>query len=325
MSLRTLVIALAAFAGVALGAPGAALALNPCITLSPYPIVVTQPVDPFALGGGMIQINNVPIVATPNPTPPQGTVSEADFIFWQPAGDTAAYTITDGGGSVLYPNGTAATFNNAQHQVETKFNSSTAPITFHLNLTIPYSSVTTGQNSITFPMAYYCKINSSGPRADFSGNDSTGIQLQFNVQSALQASFVGTALDFGEIGNVTTAQAAGHTVSGQLRIASSGPYAVSVTTDNGYRMTYPGGNVGVAAQKIDYQLNFLGQTASNGSPAFATRTCQAAGISGTNLAVSATLQEGGQGKTPSPTYRDNIQVTFTPLAIPPATAPQVCA
>jgi hypothetical protein len=331
--LRNLAIGLTAVCGVLLAAPRGAWALNSCINLSPYPIVVSQPVDPFAgAANGSIVISNQAVVATRATTPVAGStakVQEADFLFWQPANDTSAYTITNvenNNRSVLYPSGTAALANNSQPQVVTNFGGGTTnAITFHLNMTIPFANVTAGTNTITFPMAYYCKLTGGGNTPDFSGSDPIALQLQFDVQSALQASFVGTALDFGEIGGVSNAQASGHTVSGQLRVASSGPYSVAVTTDNGYRMTFPGGNLANASQKVGYQVNFLGQTVSNASPTFATKTCTAAGLAGTNLAISATLAEGGAGKTAAPNYQDNIQVTFTPLAIPPATTPQACA
>jgi hypothetical protein len=331
--LRNLAVGLVATCGALLGAPHGAWALNSCVSLSPYPIVIAQPVDPFAgAANGSITLSNQAVVATRATTPVSGStakVQEADFLFWQPTGDTSAYTVQaveSQNRSVLYPANTPAVANNSQAQVVASFGGgSTNSVTFHLNMTIPYANVSVGTNTITFPMAYYCKLTGGGNTPDFSGNDPIALQLQFNVQSALQASFVGTALDFGEVGNVTNAQAASHTVSGQLRVASSGPYSVAVTTDNGYRMTYPGGSVANASQRIGYQVNFLGQTTSNSSPTFATRTCQAAGLSGSNLAISATLAEGGSGKTVAPNYRDNIQVTFTPLAIPPASTPQACS
>ncbi len=40
------------------------------------------------------------------------------------------------------------------------------------------------------------------------------------------------------------------------------------------------------------------------------------GIGGQNLPVAVTLQEGGTTKTPSPSYRDTLTVTVTPLAMP---------
>jgi hypothetical protein len=149
------------------------------------------------------------------------------------------------------------------------------------------------------------------------------------VLSALQASFVGPALDFGEIGGLTTAALPSTPNSvkqrtGSIRVASSGPYSVALTSANQFQMTYPGGSLATANQRIPYSLDFLGQTRTTASPTFTTVTCQRAGLSGQYLAVTPTLAEGGAGKAPAPNYQDILTVTVTPLAVPPPSTPVPC-
>ena len=116
-----------------------------------------------------------------------------------------------------------------------------------------------------------------------------------------------------------------HSVTGNVRVASSGPYTVRLSSANAYRMTYPGGSLGTAAQSIRYDTLFLGQTRNNASPTFTTVTCARAGTGGQNLPITVTLREGGLTKVPAPNYLDTLTVTVTPLAVPYGGSTANCA
>jgi len=138
--------------------------------------------------------------------------------------------------------------------------------------------------------------------------------------SALQAYYAGSPLDFGEIGDATTAAVLAapdrYTTSAanSLRVRSSGPFEVKMRSQNDFKLTYPGGNLSNAAQTIRYSARFLGQDISSNS-GFGTRTCARAGMDGSAgvLPLRATLKEGGSAKTPATNYSDIISITFTPI------------
>lgn len=150
------------------------------------------------------------------------------------------------------------------------------------------------------------------------------VQINVNVLSALQASYVGPALEFGEIGTKSSTQVASDPGprTGFIRVASSGPYSVEMRSEKGYRLSYPGGSTSVANQAIGYQANLLGQTRSPANPATVLQVCSRAGLAGTapsqgiRIPLTVTLLEGGQGKLPAPIYQDNLIVTITPLLDP---------
>ena len=142
------------------------------------------------------------------------------------------------------------------------------------------------------------------------------------VLSALRTYYAGTALDFGEIGNVTTVSLGGSpqktNPANYVFVQSSGAYSVTLASQNGFKLKKPGAVT--TADEVKYSLHFLGldrdsvSTPAPGATAL-TRSCVRATLSatGNSLPIQATLQEGGQGKNPSPTYADILTVTVTPL------------
>jgi hypothetical protein len=142
------------------------------------------------------------------------------------------------------------------------------------------------------------------------------VVLQVTVVSALQASYAGPALDFGEIGGVSDAQATARTVNGAVRVASTGPFVISMASANGYRMVFPGANPGEADQSIRYAARFLGQTRTSTNPAFVPVSCLRSGTAGQSMPISVQLREGGESKMPAPDYSDTLTITVTPLAVP---------
>ena len=101
-------------------------------------------------------------------------------------------------------------------------------------------------------------------------------------------------------------------------VQSSGAYSVTLSSANGFKLKKPGAVT--TADEVKYNLHFLGldrdstTTPVPGATAI-SRSCIRATLSsvGNSLPIQATLQEGGSGKNPSPTYADVLTVTVTPL------------
>jgi len=258
------------------------------------------------------------------------TVREGNLVFVRRPGDNRNYDVkivSDDGGSgagtsVLYypPGPTLSTGNNDAGEIEANF--LILPTrTFQARFTAPaQSDILAGTIDLVLDVKFLCEelIGST------SGTTSSGFTLRLTVQSALQASFVGSSLDFKEIGSLSTAQIPGtpnsvKQVTGSLRVASSGPYEVKAASQNGWVMTPNGAAATQANQKIGYELSLLGRTVRPGG-SFTPKVCSRATVTGVYLPMSVTLLEGGVGKTPSPTYQDTVTVTVTPLgATTPAT------
>lgn len=253
--------------------------------------------------------------------------AKVDFVLLRPTNAPAGLDIRYQGQSVLRssPAGVQLSVNSPPSgTVYYNFGSyqSSDTVTLDFVVTIPAGlDLQTGQ-SLSFDMVYVCSGSGSVTNVNTPTTLAQAITLKLNVLGALQASYAGPALNFGEIGNVSNADANSHSVSGSLRVASSGPYYLSMSAANTYRMTYPGGNPATSAQSVRFTATLLGQTRSNASPTFYPVYCAAAGIAGETIPISVRLQDGGAGKNPSPDYRDTLTITVTPstvLAWPPAT------
>lgn len=250
-----------------------------------------------------------------------GYTRHVDFYFVQASG-SPAYSITHSGWNVLYtlpavhtlsvpfppPSGTVFLDFGGYFSPDTQTNQFVVSIPGGLDLN--------AGDPLVFDIRYVCDGENGVQDVRSPATLTDAMTIRINVLSALQASYAGPALDFGEIGSVSDLQAAAHSVTGAIRVASSGPYTVGLSSENGYRMTFSGGNLGDTAQTIRYSTHFLGQTKSNASPSFTTVACQRAGTGGQNLPITVTLQEGGTAKSASPSYRDTLTVTVTPLAMP---------
>ncbi len=199
--------------------------------------------------------------------------------------------------------------------------SDTAQVTFQV--TLPSNLDVNATTNLAFDAYFGCNIQGGKDNGlQQQGSFTNAVVFPITVLSALQASYAGTALDFGEVGDKTTLQVlaapATYTTptANHVRVRSSGPYTVALTSQNTYKMTFPGGNLATPTHVLNYDLKFLGQTRNAVSPTFATVTCQRAGVPASEadmLPVVATLKEGGQGKLVSPTYLDTLTVTVTPL------------
>jgi hypothetical protein len=193
------------------------------------------------------------------------------------------------------------------------------------NVILPANLDLSASSNIIFDIEYGCNGTGGGPPFSERNTAPNAFTLSVKVLSALQATFVGPHLNFGEVGTKTTAEVllAPATYStdslpnNYVRVLSSGPYKIEMTSQNGYRLTFADPNI--AAQRLNYKARFLGQTVSNAAPTFTAVTCARAGVPASEedrLPIRATLLEGGDGKQVA-VYTDVLTVTVSPLAVGP--------
>jgi len=248
------------------------------------------------------------------------------LVLTQPVG-APPYQILYNGQNVLYPEnntqGRPVLGSTTSGQLYYNFGGASASdqsTQFNLTVTVPANSDLSAGEPIRFDILYVC--SGTGGLADVTTPRrlASAVQINVNVLSAVQASYVGPALDFGDVGARSSAEVASNpgTRTGYVRVASSGPFSVRMTSQNGYRLTYPGGSVAVAGQALRYRASFVGQTRDAANPSAIDRTCARAGLasSGQLLPVEAVLLEGGIGKVAAPNYQDTLTVTITPLVAP---------
>jgi len=200
-------------------------------------------------------------------------------------------------------------------------NAASDVFTLNMTLQLPANLNLNAGTTLPFDIVYSCNGTGGGGPFTDTGTVTNAIVVNVTVLSGLQASYVGTNLDFGEVGNLTNAQVLGAPATyttpttNYIRVASSGPYSVAVTSANNYKLTFPGGSLANPVQTLAYKALFLGQQRTTASPTFTTVTCVRAGTDAAAgiLPIRATLLEGGQGKTPAGNYSDVITVTVTPL------------
>lgn len=300
---------------VACGVTGSAQA-SASITYDPFgpnglqqvtiPLVLTR----FASGGAKTQTVNFVLVKAPG---------------------TPNYQVLYNGGSVLYTDGATggrpSIGSQSPGEISYNFGGASAPdqsTPFNLVVTVPANLDLSAGQPIRFDILYVC--NGTGGMRDvtLATKLTNAININVNVLSAIQASYVGPALDFGEIGAKTDAQVASDPGprTGYIRVASSGPYSVEMRSEKGYKLSFPGGNTGLTAQSVNYQASLLGQTRSPADTSSVRQVCARAGLAGTTgsqgmrIPVTVVLLQGGQGRLPAPIYQDNLIVTITPLIDP---------
>ena len=235
-------------------------------------------------------------------------------------------------------NGTPPTLNNntppPAGTFKWTFGGGNGPSTFTLNyrLTLPAGLDTAASTQLVVDLYYSCKARSLNGAQTFddTGTIAGALGLNLTVANALQAYFNGQAsantlsFDFGEVGSTTTATVgatpASYTRNGFINVRSTGAYSVSLTSDNNFRLTYPGGNPATPAQSLTYSATLLGQTRSGTSGSGTavspiTRQCLRAGVPapGSQLPLSVTLTEGGTTKTAAPVYSDRLVITIAPI------------
>ena len=199
--------------------------------------------------------------------------------------------------------------------------SDTAQVTFQVSL--PANLNLNAIQNLSFDAFFGCNVQGGQDNGkQQTGSFANAVTFPVVVLSALRTYYAGTALDFGEIGNVTTGSLGGTpqktNPANYVFVQSSGAYSVTLSSANGFKLKKPGAVT--TADEVKYNLHFLGldrdstTTPVPGATAI-SRSCIRATLSsvGNSLPIQATLQEGGSGKNPSPTYADVLTVTVTPL------------
>jgi hypothetical protein len=196
---------------------------------------------------------------------------------------------------------------------------------FNLNLTVvlPSTLDLTAGGNIPFNIRYSCQYGTGNGQTTLeTGTFPAALTLNVKVLSALQASYVGTALDFGDVTNVTTASLPSATYQkfGNIRVASSGAFEIKAHSQNNFRLVSSGGNANTPAQSLRYTATLVGQArigVSGNSPILSdiSKVCSRAGIGGQLLPLTASLTEGPQGASPAKVtsvYSDILTITVTP-------------
>ncbi len=185
--------------------------------------------------------------------------------------------------------------------------------------------------SLDFDVEYYCTGNGPGGNFASTGVYPGALRFPIRVISGLQANYSGGNLDFGEVGDKTTLQVLGapatYTKQGNVNVRSSGPYRITMSSQNNYRLTFPGGTLpgsGSGGHVLLYEADFAGRVVNNASPTFSPVVCQRAGLVTKQIPLQVKLLEGGQSKTPSPDYADVISITITPLVAGSAGTSAAC-
>lgn len=194
--------------------------------------------------------------------------------------------------------------------------SDTAQVTFQV--TLPAGLDIRAIHSLAFDVYFGCYVQGGKDNGvQQTGSISNAIVFPINVLSALRTYYAGTALDFGEIGNITTAslgsspvRTGGGSSNNYIFVQSSGAYTVDLSSQNGLYLKKAGGTTN--NDQVQYKLYFMGQTLTPGNTSFTQVSCQPATMTGERLPIEAELLEGGQGKNPSPLYSDTLTVTVTP-------------
>jgi hypothetical protein len=198
--------------------------------------------------------------------------------------------------------------------------SDTAQVNFTVSL--PANLNLNAVQTLAFDAFFTCNIQ--GGQANGSTNTGTfpnAVVFPVTVLSALRTYYAGTALDFGEIGAIPAVPLGPVRTNpaNYIFVQSSGAYQVQLSSQNAFKLKKPG--AATINDEVRYSLKFLGDTRSNstnptpGQTAI-DHTCIRAGLAtaGQQLPIQATLVDGGQNKSPSPTYTDFLTVTITPLA-----------
>jgi hypothetical protein len=302
------------------------------------PVSITY--DPFSSTG--LSQATIPLVLRRNRGLLTARTDEVSLILTVPSG-SPVFDVTYQGYRVLYAEGATAgrpralTSNDggagAAGEIRYTFGglfASDVSTPLNLRVTVPPGTDLSAGQPIVFDILYICSGDGGMLDVPTPTRNTGAVRINVNVVSALQAYYAGSALDFGEVGDVTTATVLGAPAryttasSNSLRVKSSGPYEVRVRSQNDFRLTFPGGSLANTAQTIRYSAQFLGQEITSNT-SFGTRTCARAGVGGAAgmLPIRATLKEGGSGKTPASNYGDIITITFSPIVT--SSAAQACA
>lgn len=240
-----------------------------------------------------------------------------NFFLIMPAGQ-AALDIRYRGQSVLHPLSQAPRLSLTSPGSGTIYHDfggagQADTVSLPLTIRVPAGLDLVAGQPLIFDLSYICDTIRSGGSVLVPMILNQALTVRIDVASALRASWSGAALNFGEIGDLSDKEAPQRSIEGAVRVASSGPYSISVRSANGYRMTYPGGSPETPSQRIGYAASFLGRLASPQFPRTMWALCGRAGLAGKNLPLRVRLLEGGRDKVAAPEYKDTLTITVAPL------------
>jgi hypothetical protein len=196
--------------------------------------------------------------------------------------------------------------------------------TVNFTVALPANLDLNASTTLPFDAVFACSTTGGGSPTQQTGQITNAVSFPITVLSALQATYAGTALNFGEIGDVTTTQVTNAPLTyvtganNYVRVQSSGPYQVQLTSQNSYVLTPGGSGTADPLQRIQYRVKFLGQTRSPSNASVVQMVCPRAGVGNAvedHLFVQAQLAEGGNGKTTAANYLDTLTVTIAPQAV----------
>jgi hypothetical protein len=331
---RNLAIGLAALVGLAACATAADAQISgqSHCGISGHTVTATVSYDPFnpsALSNQTVTLNLDRFIGADS----SHATSQVDFYFTQPAG-SPAYQILYQGNNVLYtetgpggvgvgapilvqtgspPNGTVGTV-----FVGNTFNP-------NVTITVPPGLDLTNGLTLQFNIIYSCSGTSLASVSN--GFLNQAVTMPISVLSAVQASYAGPPMAFGDVGPANSDSfptfKAPITGPAYINLKSSGPYKVDLSSQHNYKMAWGAASPG-PNDTIGYSLHFLGRDLTSANASFATMNCARAGVITTSqLSMRASLAEAGSSKTPSPNYQDTLTVTITPLDV--ASGAQDCA
>lgn len=323
----------------ALAMPGVAQAANICglTTVSGGTASITY--DPFNPSQSQIVITNL-VLSRINPASGEKTSTIDFYVTGQNANENGSQlVINSASGSGMGAGLNQNLFFNFGSPGPNLSNTSSPPpgvfywafsgnnaasdtFTVNLAMTLPANLNVTAGNTLPFDIVYSCHATGNGGPIDATGTFPNAIVVNVKILSALQASYAGQNLDFGEIGQVTTAQAQAAPGSyrtspnNYIRVQSSGPYEVNLTSGNNYKLTFPGGQLTQADQTVQYALKFLGDSRSPSNTTAIDHICVRAGVGSAfeqHLFLQGTLLEGGSTKMVAPNYQDILTVVISPM------------
>lgn len=197
-------------------------------------------------------------------------------------------------------------------------NSGSDNLTITFDVTLPANLDVAASRSLNFNVNYHCSGTGGGRPFDDTGTIPNALSFPIKVLSGLQASYSGHVLDFGEVGDKTDSDIGSdqlsYTKSGWVNVRSSGAFTVTMASQNGYRLTYPGGDANNSAQRLNYTAHFAGETVTSSLPTFTPVSCRRAGLGVKQIPLAVELNEGGKFKAPSSEYQDILTITVSPDA-----------
>lgn len=189
-------------------------------------------------------------------------------------------------------------------------------LTMAFDITLPTSLDVAASSRLAFDLNYRCSGTGGGKPFEETGSIPDALSFPIKVVSGLEASYSGHVLDFGEVGTMTDADISKnqsiYIKSGWVNVRSTGPFTLRLASQNGYRLTFPGGDIGKASQTLKYTARLAGAAATSNGPSSTTISCARAGLTIQQIPVSAELNEGGSLKAASSSYSDILSITLSP-------------